>query len=347
MGLGCSIVVVGASAGGLPSLKALVAGLPGDLNAAVFVVLHIDPSATSQLARILDRSGPLPAAHAEDGEQIHAGRIYVSSPDHHLLVEADCVGVKHGPKENRFRPSIDALFRSAAYTHKERVIGIVLSGLLNDGTSGLWSIKRFGGTTIVQDPGEAAVDSMPLSALAEVEIDHILPAAEIGLYVGQAVQRLPNKAVQVPQDVAEQMEAEVAVAGSENAFRRGIMRYGEFTAFTCPECHGALRKITEGTSIRFRCHTGHGFSSDALLSGVTQTAEEALWNATRALEEGVMLLDGIIRQLNEQGRPEEAAPLTDAAHELGQRALAVQELATQQKSMSPGTLRRGTKAQRV
>ncbi|PIK73195.1 chemotaxis protein CheB, partial [Methylobacterium frigidaeris] len=171
MGQGCRIVVVGASAGGVPSLQALVAGLPANLNAAVLVVLHIAPYTNSNLARILDRHGPLPAVHAQDGEDLRPGQIYVSSPDYHLLVDGDHVGVKHGPKENRFRPSIDALFRSAAYTRKEQVIGIVLSGLLNDGTSGLWSIKRFGGTTIVQDPRDAAVDSMPLNALAEVEVD--------------------------------------------------------------------------------------------------------------------------------------------------------------------------------
>ena len=153
--------MVGASAGGVSSLETLVAGLPADLNAAVFVVLHIAPYATSNLARILSRCGPLRAVHAQDGEEIRAGQIYVSSPDHHLLVDGERVSVKHGPKENRFRPSIDALFRSAAYAHNERVIGIVLSGLLSDSVSGLWTIKRLGGIAVVQDPDDAALDSMP------------------------------------------------------------------------------------------------------------------------------------------------------------------------------------------
>ncbi len=333
MGPDCRIVVVGASAGGVPSLQALVAGLPADLNAAVFVVLHIAPHATSHLAHILDRCGPLPAVHAQDGEEIRRGQIYVASLDHHLLVEGERIGVKHGPKENRFRPSLDALFRSAAYTHKERVIGIVLSGLLDDGTSGLWSIKRFGGTTVVQDPSEAVVDSMPLSALAEVEIDHVLPAAGIGPLVGRLVQETQRAAVQVPQDVAERMEVEVAVAGSANGFQRGILRFGETTALTCPECHGALRRIAEGRLTRFRCHTGHGFTADALISGITHTAKEALWNATRALEEGVMLLDEMARQLEEQGRSDEAAQLKRRAHVMQQRASAVQELATTQETV--------------
>ena len=345
MGPDCRIIVVGASAGGVPSLQAFVAGLPADLNAAVFVVLHIAPYVTSNLAHILDRDGPLPAVHAHDSDEIRPGQIYVASPDHHLLVEGERVGVKHGPKENRFRPSVDALFRSAAYTHKERVIGIVLSGLLDDGTSGLWSIKRFGGTTVVQDPREAAVDSMPLSALAEVEIDHVLPAAGIGPLVGRLVQEPPRAAVPVPEDVAERMEVEVAVAGSANGFQRGILQYGETTALTCPECHGALRRITEGRLTRFRCHTGHGFTADALISGITHTTEEALWNATRALEEGVMLLDEMARQLEEQGQSDEAAHLTRRAQAMQLRASAVQALATTYEISSTDTLRRGARLQ--
>lgn len=306
MSLSARVVVVGASTGGVQGLQAFAAGLSKDLNAAVFVVLHIALYATSNLARILERHGLLRAVQARDGEEIRPGRIYVSSPDHHLLLEGDRVGVKRGPKENRFRPSIDALFRSAAYTHRERVIGIVLSGLLNDGTSGLWSIKRFGGTAIVQDPGDAALDGMPRSALNEVEVDHVLQAAEIGPLVARLAQEPVRAAVQAPQE-AERIETEVAVARSENAFQRGILRYGERTAFTCPECHGALARIVEGPLTRFRCHTGHGFTAEALLSGITERAEEALWSATRAPEEGVLLLDSMARQLEDAGRSAEAA----------------------------------------
>lgn len=324
------VVVVGASAGGVPSLQALVAGLPADLNAAVFVVLHMSQYSTSNLADILQRHGPLRAVHAQDGEQIRTGRIYVSSPDHHLLVEGDRVVVKRGPKDNRFRPSIDALFRSAAYTHRERVIGIILSGMLNDGTSGLWSIKRFGGTAIVQDPGEAAVDSMPLSALDEVEVDHVLPAAEIGPLVGRLVREPAGAAVSVPRDVAERVEVEVALSGAEDAFRRGIMRFGERTAFTCPECHGALSRIVEGPVARFRCHTGHGFTADALLAGIAETTEQALWSATRALEEGTMLLDSMAKQLELAGKLEEAARLSRSAREAERRAMVLQRHATEQ-----------------
>ncbi|WP_289014353.1 chemotaxis protein CheB [uncultured Methylobacterium sp.] len=322
------IVVVGASAGGVSALQDFVAGLPADLNAAVFIVLHVPPYARSQLAEVLDRSGPLPAVQAHDGEEIHNRQIYVASPDCHLLVEDRRIGVKHGPKENRHRPAIDVLFRSAAYSHRDRVIGILLSGMLNDGTSGLWSIKQLGGTTIVQDPREAAFADMPRNALEHVGSDHILPAGEIGRLVARLVNQRPGKPSEVPEELADRMEVEIAVAASQNAFQKGLMRYGEVTAFTCPECHGALMKITEGPNTRFRCHTGHAFTAEALLSGLTETAEEALWNAQRALEEGVMLLDGMARQLTEQGQPNEAAQLARSARELEERASVLQEQVT-------------------
>lgn len=338
MGTQTRIVVIGASAGGVPGLQALVAGLPADLDAAVFVVLHIGQYATSNLARILERHGPLPALHARDGERIRPGQIYVSSPDHHLLVEGDRISVKRGPKENRHRPAIDALFRSAAYSHRERVIGVILSGLLNDGTSGLWTIKRFGGTAIVQDPDEAALDSMPRSALDEVEVDHVLPAAGIGPLIGHLVRAPVSPAMPVSEELAGRVETEVAVARSENAFQRGIMRYGEPTRFTCPECHGALSRIVEGPRIRFRCHTGHGFTAEALLSGIAETADEALWSATRALEEGVMLLDTMAQQLEEAGKPGEAARLRQAAREAEQRAALLQRQTTAEDILGAGGL---------
>ena len=329
---GVRIVVVGASAGGVPALREFVAGLPADLNAAVFIVLHVPPYARSQLADVLDRCGPLPATQARDGERIHPRQIYVSAPDCHLLVANEHVSVKHGPKENRHRPAVDALFRSAAYTHRERVIGVILSGLLNDGTSGLWSIKQFGGTTIVQDPREAAFDDMPRSALEQVEIDHTLPACEIGPMVAQLVNDSPGKPRELPEAVTQRMGTEVAVAATDNALRSGILRYGERTAFTCPECHGALARIAEGSHTRFRCHTGHGFTADALLDGITETAEEALWNAQRALEEGVMLLDDMARQLAESGRSTEAAQVLRSARTMEERAAVLQEQITRQRT---------------
>jgi two-component system, chemotaxis family, protein-glutamate methylesterase/glutaminase len=179
------------------------------------------------LPEILNAKGPLPAVHARDGEEIRPRRIYAAVPDRHLLIEGGRIGVKRGPKENRFRPSIDALFRLAAYTHKADVIGVVLSGALDDGTSGLWSIKRLGGIAIVQNPQEAAFDSMPLNALEQVDIDYRRPAKEIGPLVAHLATAGARSAVHSSEDIIKRMRIETEVAASTNAFKRGIMEYGE------------------------------------------------------------------------------------------------------------------------
>ena len=333
------IVVIGASAGGVRAVQTCVASLPADLAAAVFVVLHIRPHAVSRLSDIINRSSALLARQAEDGDAMRAGCVYVAKPDHHLLLDKTRVLVKKGPKENRFRPSIDALFRSAAYTHGPRVIGVVLSGALDDGTSGLWSIKRLGGITIVQDPREASFDSMPLSALEQVDIDHTLPTHEIGPMVARLIGEGARAAVHPPERTIRQMQIESEVAASANAFKRGLTDFGSLTDFTCPECHGALVELTEGSIVRYRCHTGHGFTASALLAGITETIEPALWDVTRALEESVMLLDQIAQQLADAGRAEEARRFHEKARETEQRAHALQQLSIDHEHLSQDALR--------
>ena len=173
------IIVIGASAGGLQALSALLGKLPKDLQASVFVVWHISPNHRSILPAVLNRAGKLPATHAVDGEPIRPGRIYVAPPAYHLVLEVDRVRLTKGPKENRSRPAVDTLFRSAAYAFGPRVIGVVLTGALDDGTAGLWSIKDRGGIAIVQDPQEAENPSMPESAKQHVEVDYCIPIAQI------------------------------------------------------------------------------------------------------------------------------------------------------------------------
>ena len=172
------IVVIGASAGGIEALRELVSELPADLPAALFVVVHIQPYAVSRLPEILSRAGALPATHASNGEPIQPGHIYVAPPDRHLLVRQGRIALSRGPRENHSRPAIDPLFRSAARAYGSRVIGVVLSGALYDGSMGLLVVKTRGGMAIVQDPREAAVDSMPRSALRLVEADAVLPSSE-------------------------------------------------------------------------------------------------------------------------------------------------------------------------
>jgi two-component system chemotaxis response regulator CheB len=326
------IVTVGASAGGVESLTALVSSLPPDLDAAVFVVLHIPPNLVSSLPQILSKRGPLRAIHPVDGDRIKSGCIYVASPDHHLLIEGERVLVKRGPKENRNRPSVDALFRSAAYAHGARVIGIVLSGALDDGTSGLWSIKRLGGVSIVQDPAESSFDSMPSNALHQVEIDHCLSATEMGALLA----RLTTEAVRKePHDAhrdRERMQIEVSVAIDGDALRKGVMEIGHLTPFTCPECQGVLVKLKEGKLTRFRCHTGHAFTALSLASVQEQVVEEAIWAAVRALHEKESLLTQFEKKARAENRSDAAAEHAVAANQARRHAEALRLMASRAES---------------
>jgi two-component system chemotaxis response regulator CheB len=182
---GRDIIVIGASAGGVQALTELVRGLPENLAASVFVVVHTSPSSPGILPQIIDRSGPLRARHAENGAPIEHGRIYVAPPDHHLLLKPDRMVLAKGPRENGFRPAADPLFRTAARVFGPRVVGVVLSGGLDDGTEGVALVKEFGGVAVVQDPDEAIFTGMPTSAIANVEIDHVLPAARIGKLIAR------------------------------------------------------------------------------------------------------------------------------------------------------------------
>jgi two-component system chemotaxis response regulator CheB len=287
------IVVVGASSGGVTALLDLVASLPHDFAASLFIVQHLAPYSPSILPELLSRVSPLKAKHPSDGEVFEAGVIYVAPPDHHLLLEDDRVLVTRGPKENRFRPSIDALFRSAAYNYGPRVVGVVLTGFLDDGTSGLWSVQRLGGLAVVQDPADATAPAMPTNALEYVTADHVVPLAELSaLLVRLTAEPAPAKP-KVKKAELDLLQIELTIAKRDNAFELGIIDKGELTPFTCPDCHGALTQLVEGNIIRYRCHTGHAYTISALLSEVTQSVESMLYQSMRGLEETKMLLQKI------------------------------------------------------
>ena len=286
------IVVIGASAGGIDALKILVATLPEDLKAAIFITLHVAPYSDGILPEILERAGALPASNAKDWEPIQHGRIYVAPPDYHLLFEKDgFVRTTRGPRENRFRPAIDPMFRAAAYCFGPRVIGVILTGWLDDGTAGLRAIRERGGTTIVQHPDDAFAASMPLNAIKHVEINQILAVKEIGPMLVHLVETPAVKEVMHP--VSDEMELEVKIAKEVKALENGILKWGKPSIYACPECHGVLLQRDEGNSIRFRCHTGHAYSADSLLAEFGIKTEESLWSAIRALEEDVLLMRGL------------------------------------------------------
>lgn len=286
-----NIIVIGASAGGFEALKKLVANLPMDFAASIFIVWHISPDIRGVLPQVLNRAATVNAAHAYDGEPITPNRIYVAPPDRHLLVEQGKIRVTHGPKENRFRPAVDPLFRSAAYAYGSRVIGVVLSGALDDGTAGLWTIKNHGGLAVVQNPLDAEVPSMPESAIREVEVDYVAPISEMADLLVHLSREEISETSQKVMDDDEKTEIEIKIAAEDGAFESGIMKFGKLTPYTCPECHGVLSALNDDKLMRFRCHTGHAYSADSLLATITETIEDGLYSAMRGIEESVMLLN--------------------------------------------------------
>ncbi|WP_034388779.1 chemotaxis protein CheB [Deinococcus sp. YIM 77859] len=329
------IVVIGASAGGVEALQALASRLPTDFPAPVLMVLHIAPYSPSVLPDILNRCCALPAQHAQDGETAQPGRIYVAPPDHHLLVENGELAVTKGPRENRMRPAIDTLFRSAAYTHGPDVTGVILSGLLDDGTSGLWTIKRLGGQAIVQDPGDARFDAMPRSAIQHVAVDAVLSAAQIGEQLSQLV-RQPRQslAVQLEPHEHKRLRAEVRIAAQDSGYELGIMNCGKPSLLTCPECHGTLTQIQEGTLTRYRCHTGHAYTASSLLADITSDIEEKAYQVLRALEESAILLRQLGGQCEQSGNLRAAQAFLVQAHEAEEHAQTVHNLIIHNKQLS-------------
>jgi two-component system chemotaxis response regulator CheB len=312
------IIVIGTSAGGIEALKVIASGLPKEFPASIFVVLHTAPESPGILAYILDRAGVLPAMNAVDRERIQPGRIYVAPPDKHLILEPNLVRLTRGPKENRFRPAVDPLFRSAAQVYGPRVIGVILTGNLDDGTAGLWAVKQLGGTAVVQDPMEALAPSMPRSAMQYARIDHCLPLSEIApLLVRLTTTPIEEEGTyEVPKDI----EIEVRIAKEDTALDVGVLKLGEPSNYACPECHGVLLQLNEEKRVRFRCHTGHAYSVDSLLAEITEGVEDSLWSAIRAIEESVLLLRHMAKHLTENENSNTAERFLVQAQEAERRA---------------------------
>jgi two-component system, chemotaxis family, protein-glutamate methylesterase/glutaminase len=261
------IIVIGTSAGGVEALKEFVSYLPGDLPASIFVVLHIPPQSASQLPKILASKGHLPASHASDNEQIKPGHIYVAPPDHHLLLRAGGrTTLSRGPRENRTRPAIDPLFRTAARNYKERVIAVIMTGTLNDGVSGMLSVKSQGGIAIVQDPEEALYPEMPQSAVDTRMVDHILSLKEIALILD----RLVREPIQTSMIHSEEEEKAIQEVDQTLKDQMNGKRNGKTATYSCPECGGVLWEHDVEDLVHFRCHVGHAYTADTLLAEQTE-----------------------------------------------------------------------------
>lgn len=315
---GHNIIVIGASAGGVEALMTIVKALPAEFPAAIFVVLHIPPDSPSLLPGILSRVGPLPAIHPTDKMQIEPGHIYVAPPDYHLLINDGKIRVLRGPKENRHRPAIDPLFRSAAVVYGPRVIGVVLTGSLDDGTAGLLAIKRTGGTALVQDPDDALYSSMPSSAIHNVQVDYVLPLSDIA----QKLIELVNQPVSANENfpVPQIMRAEVRITEMDTNQQFASDHPGNPSPFSCPECGGVLWELRDGELLRFRCRVGHAFSMESVQEGQAEAVENALWVALKTLEENLALSQRLAEQAGSQNKPWLAARFNERAHEAEMRA---------------------------
>ena len=330
---GHEIIVVGASAGGVEALVQLVRGFPADLPASVFVVLHIPAQSPSLMADILGRSGLMKALQPVDYQRIERGRIYVASPDHHLMVERGFVRVVRGPRENRHRPAVDPLFRSAAVAYGSQVVGVVLTGALDDGTAGLLAIKQRGGIAVVQDPRDAIYPDMPQSALAHVSVDHCLPIVQIGpLLVQLSHQEVVQENIQ---PASEDMEREVRVAEMETNPLNEHEQVGNPSAYSCPECGGVLWEVHDGELDRFRCRTGHAFSSDSVLAEQSERIEEALWVALKTLDENASLSRRMAKQAQHNGHTWLVERLNAKVQTAEQQAALLRQLLTGKETATP------------
>ncbi|MDM0032186.1 chemotaxis protein CheB [Variovorax sp. J22P271] len=297
------VVAIGASTGGVSALQELAAKLPPNFPAIMLVVQHIGIH-RSVLPELLQGRGPNPAVHATHGLRPVPGTIYVAPPDRHLSLDGDRLSLRCGPKENHTRPAIDPLFRSVALHCRERAIGVLLTGQLDDGAAGLCAIKQCGGRTIVQDPQTALEPGMPMNALLQAEIDFCLALEDIPAALVAMVSAAPPSAPDAG-EIPEDVEREVRINQGTDTLDP-LLQVGQPSGLTCPDCGGALFEIEGGRPLRFRCHTGHAYSPRNLQYAQREVVEAALWSGARALQEKALLLRRLATVARSSGQTAEA-----------------------------------------
>ena len=325
------IVVIGASSGGIEALRTLVGGLPRDFAAPICIVVHTSAESPGLLHKILGTFGALEATSASTGMKLEAGHIYVAPPDHHLLIEPGGLCLGRGPKENRFRPAIDPLFRSAAQVYGPAAVGVILTGNLDDGSSGLRTLKQLGGVAIVQHPRDALFPAMPINALRHVAADHVVTLADMPRVLIEVVGRPVYAKGALP---TAALDLEIAIAKEDKFMVRGVEHIGEPSVFACPDCHGVLMQLKERGILRFRCHTGHAYSAQSLLAALNEGVEDALWSAVRAVEEARLLLERFTQHESGFDDAENSQFREQLAHVTAQMDL-LREIATQPVGLTP------------
>jgi two-component system chemotaxis response regulator CheB len=286
------IVAIGTSAGGVEALTFLAKEFPPQFPASVLVTIHLPSEIRSTLDEVLSRAGPLPARFAGDGDVLKTGRIYVAPPNRHLIVDGHRLGLGEGARENNARPAIDPMLRSAAVCCGARTVGVVLTGTLGDGASGLCAVRRAGGISVVQDPEDAEFSEMPLTALKRTQPDHVVPLAEMPALLNGLVHQRTGEVKPVPRS----FKFEVDMARGGHATMDEMDSIGRRSVLACPDCGGVMWEIDEGELSRFRCHVGHAYTAEMMSLALDENLRRALARAERALEERAALA----RKLNKQ-----------------------------------------------
>jgi two-component system, chemotaxis family, protein-glutamate methylesterase/glutaminase len=333
------VMVIGASAGGVEALKVIVRALPGDLPAAVLIVLHSSPQGPYLLPHILSKAGPVEVAQTVDGAPIEHGKIYVAPPDHHLLVKGTRISLSKGPKENRARPAIDPLFRTAAAAYGPRVVGVILTGMLDDGTAGLSAVKECGGTSVVQDPEDALYPSMPKSALQYVGADYTVSLSEIGPLLARLA-REPTK-LRETLPISRLNEIESRFVEMETMNMQDMDAIGSHAGVSCPECHGPMWKIKDGTLQRYRCHVGHAYTAQTMAEGQIEAQEIHLWQSLRLMKERVSLMWEIRCHAENDHREVDAEACDAKIRQLQKNIALIQEMLREEDPLAAAG-RRGT-----
>jgi two-component system, chemotaxis family, protein-glutamate methylesterase/glutaminase len=319
------LVVIGASAGGVNALRRLASALPPDLGACVLIVLHVGAH-ESILPELIASDCAWPVSHAVDGETLRVGTIRIAPPDRHLMVADGRLRLTRGPKENFARPAIDPLFRSAALAFGPNVVGVILTGMLDDGTAGLQAVKAGGGIAIVQDPDDADEPSMPASALRGVAVDHCVPLADLPALLARLLARKPEPRTFVMTDSMRNAAHEQGLSLGTGDHFEHLRKIGKPSPLTCPECHGGLWQIDGGSPQRYRCHTGHAYTALTLELAVAQATDDALWNALRALHERATVLGQLADACRDARRDGEAGQLEQAARRVTTQARSLRDL---------------------
>lgn len=317
------VIVIGASTGGINALKEIFSGLPADLPAAILVVLHIGAN-TSLLPRVFAPHSKLPVLHAKDGAPIETGKIFVAPADYHLMIDGQHMRLVRSAKENHARPAIDPLFKSAALTFRRRVIGVILTGDLDDGTIGLQAVKTYGGTAIVQDPDEADVASMPLSASRYVSVDHCLRLAEIAPALARLAGQSSPEVESMNDNEAIRMENQFTLTGRVD--EKEMDAIGTRDTQTCPECGGTLWTIDGSNPPRFRCHTGHAYTAQSMVEEQKAFTEQAVWAAVRALHERHTLMKRLAAGARDHGFQSQAEEYEAGAASAAEHAEALRKM---------------------